>query len=61
MNGYILYRQPDGSIARVEEQRSSRASLKKILEESVPPGLPVLGIVFGPKEQSRLQVLRAAS
>ena len=61
MNGYILFRQPDGSVARFESTRASRQALRRILEDAVPEGQQVLGLVFGPQEQTHLRPLRLAS
>jgi hypothetical protein len=61
VNGYILFRRPDDTITRYDSHRGSRAALRRVLEEAVPAGQHIVGIVLGPQKQTHLQpVLRAS-
>lgn len=61
MNGYVLYESPDGAVSRFESHQGTRQALRRVLEEAVPDGLRVLGVVLAPREQSVLHLVQQAS
>lgn len=61
MNGYILYRGPDGQVLRVDADRPSRKSLVRELEDRVPGEAVTLGIVLIPAARARLHLVETAA
>lgn len=59
MRGYVLFRTDDGGIARVEAERSARGALIRLLENTVPEGVDVLGLVIDVDTSTHLQVVSA--
>jgi hypothetical protein len=45
MRGILLFRAENGEIARIEADRSARRALIRLLEDTVPAGTEVLGLV----------------
>jgi hypothetical protein len=61
MNGYVLYGDGTGAVTRFEAHRASREALRRVLDDAVPQGQFVLGVVLGPREVAHLEVLPQAS
>jgi hypothetical protein len=57
VRGYVLYRDLDGSMVRVEAERRARRALRRVLEDSVPGGFVVLGLVLGEDESDGLHLV----
>lgn len=57
MQGYILFRRPDGRLDDTEAIHRTRKGLIEALEKNIEPSTTVLGIVLGPEEDRALKLV----
>lgn len=59
MFGYVLYRDARGVLERIEADRTGRRRIVRELEDAVPPGGEVVGIVLdaAPDDGPRLTLV----